>query len=503
MTGKEREKNIFMQTMDHSGKVYIILTFLWLLICAAAYLILCISPVCDYDESYTVSMISHSFSDIVKITSNDVHSPVYYFLVRLFSFLPGISYVHAPKLFSYVCTIAFLILGSVFLNRKYNAVTAFYFVFIASVSPMMISQVCNGRMYAAGLLFFSVTLYEAHLLTEEIKASRVAAFMISAVITVWLHNVFMTMTVFLFIIYLCFSLIRKDCKSFRIFLLSGFVTGASFLPWLFVTLKQFSNKNSSGSVMHPLSDFSWYREYFRFWKDELFSGTFYTNGWMVRFWIALFLLLIPALIIYIRKNRNDLLPLVGPVIMFLTFLITGILLLIYSGQFFARYAFPAFSGIWLAAAVLFSFDPFNKKPLKIAFGIFRVFLLVTALVFGIKTYAGQKAGLSVSGIDEYLSCMEEVEDGDAVMFSDTWSSLLQIYDTDKEYWIYGHNPEGMPFEYKGVYTNAAQMDEYSRVWLVGNDMIQINSMGEGYTEKKSIEFDHHSYHFIVKLYEKS
>ncbi len=503
MTGKERKKSIFKQITEDSGKFYFILTYLWIVICAVSYLLLSISPVCDYDESYTVSMVSHSFSDIVKITSMDVHSPMYYFLVRIFSFLPGIDLVHAPKLFSYVCTCVFLIIASVFMRSKYSARAAFYFVFIASVTPMMISQVCNGRMYAAGLLSFTIALYEAHLLTEEVRASRIAAFIISSVITVWLHTVFMTMTVYLFLIFIVHTLIKKEYKTFRIFLFSGIATGASFLPWLFVVIRQFANKNSSGSVMHPLSDMEWYKEYFRFWKDDLFSGTFNTDGWMTRFWIVMLLLMIAGLFIYIRKNKADLLPLAGPVLMILTFLITGIMLLIYSGQFFARYAFPAFSGIWLAFAVLLSFDFSEKKPFKIAFGIFRCLLLLTALVFGIKTYNAQKAGLSVSGIDEYLACMDEVEEGDAVMFSDTWSSIMQIYDTDEDYWIYGYNPDGMPFEYKGVYTEASQMDGYTRVWMVGNDKIQMNSPGEGFSEKKTVEFDHHSYHFIVKLYEKS
>ena len=154
-------------------------------------------------------------------------------------------------------------------------------------------------------------------------------------------------------------------------------------------------------------------------------------------------------------------------------------------------------------AVLLSFDYSDKKALNIVSGIARVGILAVAICFGILTYIGEKEGLSVSGIDEYLTCMNEMEEGDAVMFSDTWSSLLQVYDPDEEYWIYGYNPEGMPFEYKGVYTDSEQMDGYSRVWLIGNNMIQMNSMGEGYTEKKTVEFDHHSYHFIVKLYEKS
>ncbi len=495
--------SIWEKFRKNSETVYIIFTAVWIFICAVSYFFLCISPVCGYDESYTVSMISHSFSDIVKITSRDVHSPLYYFLVRLFSFLPGIDHIHAPKLFSYVCAIAFLIVTSVFTGHKYGRRTAFCTVLLASVSPMMIAQVCNGRMYAPGLFFFSVSLYEAYLLTEEIRAHRIAVFIISSVMTVWLHHVFMTMMVMVFVVFMIAALAKKEYKRFRVYLFSGIATGVSFLPWLFVMIGQFSNKNSTGSVMHPLSDSTWYREYFRFWKDELFSAEFYVNGWMTRFWMSLFLLMIIGVIFYTVKNKKDLLPLLGPVLMFITFLTTGMLLVMYSGQFYARYAFPGFAGIWLSMGFLLSFDRFKKKPLNIAFGVFRVLVLLAALFFGIKTYDGQKAGLNVSGIDEYLACMDEVEDGDAVMFSDTWSSLLQIYDPDEEYWIYGYNPEGMPFDYIGVYTNSEQMDAYNRVWLIGNDIIQMNSMGDGYTEKKTVEFDHHSYHFIVKLYEKS
>lgn len=505
MTPSE-DKNVNLNTgliRKNPNKVYMILTFIWVFVCSVSFFFLCISPVCGYDESYTISMISHSFSDIVKITSQDVHSPLYYFLVRLFSFLPGIDNIHAPKLFSYLCTILYFVITSIFVGHKYGRKAAFFVVFIASVSPMMLSQVCNGRMYAPGILFFSAALYEAWLITEEIKVRRIIMFILSSVITVWLHHVFMTMMVMVYVSFIIAALVRKEYKRFRVFLFSGMVTGISFLPWLFVMFRQFGNKNSSGSVMHPFSDISWYREYFRFWKDELFSAEFYINGRMTRFWIVSVVLMLLGLFFYIRKSKKDILPLFGPALMILTFLTTGMLLVMYSGQFYARYAFPAFSGIWLSMGVLLSYDFFKKKLFKAVWCAFTASFMLTALYFGIKTYEGQRNGLSVSGIDEYLSCMEEVEEGDAVMFSDTWSSLLQIYDPDEEYWIYGYNPDGMPFDYKGVYTYSEQMDDYSRVWLIGNNMIQMNNMGDGYTEKKTIEFDHHSYHFIVKLYEKS
>ena len=144
---KDSGNSIMEKFRNNSDKVYIILTISWIALCAVSYFFLCISPVCGYDESYTISMISHSFSDIVRITSQDVHSPFYYFLVRLFSFLPGIDFIHAPKLFSYVCAIAFLIVSALFIGKKYGRRAALYSVIIAAVSPMMIAQICNGRMH--------------------------------------------------------------------------------------------------------------------------------------------------------------------------------------------------------------------------------------------------------------------------------------------------------------------------------------------------------------------
>ena len=56
-----------VQGRSGQDKVYIILTIILISACAVAYFLLSISPVCDYDESYTVSMISHTFGDIVSM----------------------------------------------------------------------------------------------------------------------------------------------------------------------------------------------------------------------------------------------------------------------------------------------------------------------------------------------------------------------------------------------------------------------------------------------------
>lgn len=501
--GNSKSKNLFTGLQAQSDKIYLYLTVAWIFVCAFFYLKLSLNPVCDYDESYTVSMVSHSFREIISITSQDVHSPMYYFLVKALSLLPGINVILASKLFSYLCAILFLCITAVFVVKRYGSKTAYNFVILASANPMMISQVCNARMYTAGLLFFSVAVCSGYLISEKYSHKRAVIFIITSIVTVYLHHVFMTMMVLTYLIFICISLFKMNFKHLKVYFFCGLATGLSFLPWFFVMIGQFRNRNESGSVLYSLSDTAMYRDYFYAWKDELFSGTFYSYGWMIRFWMAAIILVIPGFVFFFRKNKKDFLPLLGPVIMILTFMIPGILLVMYSGQFFARYAFPGYAGIWLFMAVSLSGYENGKRVISTAFNLFKVLILAAALFFGIKTYEAQLEGLDRSGIDAYRQIMAEVSEGDAVMFSDTWSSLLQIYDEDKDYWIYGYNPEGMPYNYTGVYTSREQLAPYERVWLVGNDTIEIANLEPDYTLKNRLEFDHHSYHFIVKIYEKS
>ena len=54
-----------------------------------------------YDESYTIAMVRHSFSDIWQIGSNDVHPVLYYFLLKFINLIFGES-ILLYRLFSVV-----------------------------------------------------------------------------------------------------------------------------------------------------------------------------------------------------------------------------------------------------------------------------------------------------------------------------------------------------------------------------------------------------------------
>ena len=63
-----------------------------------------------FDESYTIALISHDFSEIVQIDAKDVHPVLYYFLLKIVTSIFGNSILIA-RLFSVLAGILIGILG--------------------------------------------------------------------------------------------------------------------------------------------------------------------------------------------------------------------------------------------------------------------------------------------------------------------------------------------------------------------------------------------------------
>ena len=42
-----------------------------------------------FDEVFSVSIVKHSFSDIISFTAADVHPPLYYFILKCFTLIFG------------------------------------------------------------------------------------------------------------------------------------------------------------------------------------------------------------------------------------------------------------------------------------------------------------------------------------------------------------------------------------------------------------------------------
>jgi len=97
------------------------------IICASIlYTILASFKVFWYDEAYTVGMIYRDFSEIIEITSQDVHTPFYYFVLKIFYETIGCKSLVSIKLFSVLFLLLYLVIGGRICRKHFNRKIEFF-----------------------------------------------------------------------------------------------------------------------------------------------------------------------------------------------------------------------------------------------------------------------------------------------------------------------------------------------------------------------------------------
>ncbi|MDE7177840.1 MAG: hypothetical protein K2O59_08490 [Lachnospiraceae bacterium] len=129
-------------------------------------LMLCFSSDIWYDELFTVGMIEHSYGELIRFTAADVHPPLYYCIVKLFSELcklivPGADTVVLAKLAS-ILPYGMLILYSVtFIRRRFGMLVSGLFSFCILAMPQLSAYTVEVRMYGWAMFFVTAAFLHA------------------------------------------------------------------------------------------------------------------------------------------------------------------------------------------------------------------------------------------------------------------------------------------------------------------------------------------------------
>ena len=83
-----------------------------------------------FDESYSVAISNHSFIDIWKIGSNDVHPILYYWVLHLLNLIFGNNIV-IYRIFSWICASVIGILGFTHIRKDFGKNTGILFSFFS------------------------------------------------------------------------------------------------------------------------------------------------------------------------------------------------------------------------------------------------------------------------------------------------------------------------------------------------------------------------------------
>lgn len=125
------------------------------------FVIVTTRTVYSFDESYTMALIRYSFVDIWRITSLDVHPPLYYFMLKSFTFIFGETQL-AARVFSWLAVVGIFLLGLFPIRRFWGNRVCMCFVLLMSILPVIQFLVVDIRMYSWVMFFITAASLSAY-----------------------------------------------------------------------------------------------------------------------------------------------------------------------------------------------------------------------------------------------------------------------------------------------------------------------------------------------------
>ena len=121
-----------------------------------------------FDESYSVAIARHSFSEIWTISGNDVHPPLYYWMLHIVGMVSN-YHIIVYRLFSVLAIAIVGILGYTHIRKDFGEKTGIIFSFLTYFLPVMCTYSQEIRMYSWSCLLVLLVGIYGYRLYQNIK----------------------------------------------------------------------------------------------------------------------------------------------------------------------------------------------------------------------------------------------------------------------------------------------------------------------------------------------
>lgn len=249
------------------------------------------------DEIYTKSMLDGSLPDFFDKFKNDLHPPLYYLSLRLFTGLFGLSAV-SLRLFSVIGVLSTLLLGYFAGQRLFGRQGALYFCLMMISIPMLAAYSHQARMYTwAAFTVTGVFIYSG--LFMKMGKNRDLVFLfVFTVLAIYTHYYSMA-AAFVANLFVFLYLLLTNNKKWLLHLFSLLSEAVIFLPWLYMFIIQVKK------VQHA------------FWAPEVslnailscftipFTEQFWTTNYSVALTVLIYSLIALAIFMSFKKSYSE------------------------------------------------------------------------------------------------------------------------------------------------------------------------------------------------------
>ena len=189
-----------------------------------------------FDEAYTISLIRHSYSEIIEILKTDMHPPLYFLSLKLFCDVFGYSLI-ATKLFSVLGYTALIVLGAFTLKKHYGESTSLVFTMAAGAIPMLFYFSCQQRSYSWSVFFVTMCYLQAVL---SVKKSDTYHFILmsAAALAAGYNHFFALLAVAIVFAAVNVYIVFKKRELIKKLIIADAITIAGYSVWVLPLLSQ-------------------------------------------------------------------------------------------------------------------------------------------------------------------------------------------------------------------------------------------------------------------------
>ena len=356
------------------------LLFLVFILCLAVRIAYITQKNLWFDEVFSWNLTLDSFYTILVRTSNDIHPPVYYYILKLWNFVFGDS-VFSMRLLSALCSSLAVFFMYPISRKVLSPLNSFVVLVLYCISPLNLFYSQEIRMSAMNLLFNATSVYYLIKLIDSkltvgtaFRNKYVYLFILFTSLALYTHyfSLFILITEILYVIYHY----RKDFQSLKSLAL---VYGAVLLIysiWIPTFISQVTRGQSwrTSQNIHGVM-----QEVLNFLKD-ISLGLYYhfTNLNMIDniTYFLIFLIVVSfAGLIFIKKLHN------GDNSLFIISLVFIPLMLAILISFNQRIEYYRYLSILIPYILIFIVYSLNKFKIK-AIAAVLVILFASVNIFG-------------------------------------------------------------------------------------------------------------------------
>lgn len=332
---------------------------------------LCFNRETWFDETFSMAMIKHPFSEIVSLTGRDVHPPLYYFILKVFvdmghKIIPSAPLVAWGKICSVApYTIAYIIV--IFYGKKEfgKRVSGLSVICLFGMANMM-EYGLEIRMYGWAMLFIAIAYLYMHRILKHggMICGDWIGFSVFSLFSAYTHYYAVLAAAVLFL-YLLIQSIRC-MKCLKKWLWTAVFTIAAYVPWLRILFVSFASVTS------------------RSWPAPVTLETVTAYFRFIFGYYSTFPLVLTAAVFYFlqekKSGKHDTFLWTGFLCPFLIMAIGVIVSILYAPVLTDRYLFVAMGCMWIAVAYM-TMNSRNRNLQAILIRSISVFSLINLFIF--------------------------------------------------------------------------------------------------------------------------